>query len=382
MTTIYCPTVEKSINALNMFKYNHFENNSSIALGFDIEWEVDSVKGKCLNKTAVVQLSNETTILIFHLVKMTFPLQLREILENGSIIKAGINIKQDCQKLYKDYNINSNGLLDLKDLAKQLPNEEKENSFSLQSLLERHCRYTIEKNEGSARCSNWERIPLTATQLRYAANDCYAHFCIFQSLIKKRDNVKSLQKENFTLILKSGIKTYVKEKEEKMKEEEKLDSKRVKYNKSTLEVDFFDDVESVQKVEKVDCFDIDCATFANIIPETLNFSEGSIKFKSNAEINEKIKFENNLSNDSTLHLSKVEFPMVTDAHSNPFTEKNWKLEKINQKSNNLLLQSVDNMNFLYLENKYNFLDIETQNNEDDEFFLDSKKMSMLRTAFK
>ena len=80
-------------------------------LGFDLEWRPNFIKGQLENPVALVQLSNEDTILLIQISAMQgtlrnfaqhfclnaipeFPSKLRDLLENPAIVKAGVGIQR------------------------------------------------------------------------------------------------------------------------------------------------------------------------------------------------------------------------------------------------------------------------------------------------
>lgn len=95
------------------------------------------VKGQQENKVSLVQICSTDDIILIQLSRMKgkkintsihqynthcllckgFPTELRNFLERKDILKSGVNIRQDGLKMYRDYGIVTNGLVELTDMA-------------------------------------------------------------------------------------------------------------------------------------------------------------------------------------------------------------------------------------------------------------------------
>ncbi|XP_046846797.1 Werner syndrome ATP-dependent helicase homolog [Xenia sp. Carnegie-2017] len=107
--------------------------NDVESVGFDIEWKVAFTSE--VRKTALIQVCPSKKICyLFHLSMMNnFPSELKYILECENILKVGVGIHNDMQKLKKDFEINANGYLELSDFANsKLKSSEK---WSLKGLV-------------------------------------------------------------------------------------------------------------------------------------------------------------------------------------------------------------------------------------------------------
>ncbi|KAF8513737.1 ribonuclease H-like protein [Hysterangium stoloniferum] len=163
-------------------------------LGFDLEWRVVFAKGAPERKASILQICDDTRILVIQLSAMNnFPVKVKQIVESSDVIKIGINIIGDGRKLQRDYDIVSSGLLELSHLANfvdpvQVPTKR---MMSLQKVVEIYTGRTLCK--GSVRTSNWEDN-LTQAQLEYAANDAHAALTVYNNLLrmaeKKGLNIK------------------------------------------------------------------------------------------------------------------------------------------------------------------------------------------------
>lgn len=97
------------------------EANSRV-LGFDIEWKM-SLAGSPANPPATIQLAAGKQVVIFHVVygqrgqPKKLPASLVGLLEDGSIVKAGVGISGDCTRLRKFYDVEVENAVDLSKMA-------------------------------------------------------------------------------------------------------------------------------------------------------------------------------------------------------------------------------------------------------------------------
>jgi hypothetical protein len=157
------------------------------ALGFDIEWKPQFVKKKLggkENKTAVIQLSTETAVLVLHIIHVkTLPRYLVDILADQNILKVGCGIRTDVVKLLRDTGLQCKGVVDLVDLAAR-SGYSKEHGQGLKKLA--NSVLGIEMNKPKkVQLSNWETLPLTRGQIRYAALDAWIGIKLHSQMRKK-----------------------------------------------------------------------------------------------------------------------------------------------------------------------------------------------------
>ncbi|KAL9616065.1 MAG: hypothetical protein Q9160_009025 [Pyrenula sp. 1 TL-2023] len=178
-------------------------------LGFDLEWKPNARRDD-RDYVALLQLANDKHVALFHLSRMELEFEtkrspdellprniapmLRSILENKQVRKVGVNIKADCTRLATTYQVDMAGLFELSHLHQQLSCQSNSRKVisrrvvSLDKQATEHLGLPIAK--GSERCSNWHR-PLTLGQIFYAANDAYASFMLFWTMIQKRERLGS-----------------------------------------------------------------------------------------------------------------------------------------------------------------------------------------------
>ncbi|RDX45534.1 ribonuclease H-like protein [Lentinus brumalis] len=166
-------------------------------LGFDLEWPVSFRRGKAPQEwpTALVQICDSRMIVLIQVSAMSkFPQKVKEIIENKDIIKLGANIRNDGQKLFRDYGLLAAGLVELGGLARQadptFSQSFKRSIVALAKIVERYTGKTLDK--GKVRTSDW-RLKLSQTQITYAANDAHCALTVYNTLM-------SMAKENGTEI--------------------------------------------------------------------------------------------------------------------------------------------------------------------------------------
>ena len=171
-----------ALEAEKWLRYNVIDCPTQVsAVGFDIEWKPQVVSkkyGGTENETAVLQLAVEKSCLVLHVYHMNrLPKSLKLVLRDKDILKVGSDIKRDGSKLQGDLGLVLEGLADIQLMAKEIdPSMRKTGLKALaQTFL------GIELNKKTA-MSNWEKYPLTFTQIEYAALDAWIGLKIFQEL--------------------------------------------------------------------------------------------------------------------------------------------------------------------------------------------------------
>ncbi|CAM0135600.1 unnamed protein product [Umbelopsis sp. WA50703] len=148
--------------------------------GLDLEWRPTFVKGSKENKTALIQLCNAESVLIIQISRMhVFPKELKSMLQDRNIIKTGVSIRGDALKLYRDFRILTNGLVDLGALARSTKAKELEDHAGLSLRL--LCGIYLGKSlpKGAVRLSRWDAPFLSSKQKQYAADDAYVSILAF-----------------------------------------------------------------------------------------------------------------------------------------------------------------------------------------------------------
>ncbi|KIY67573.1 ribonuclease H-like protein [Cylindrobasidium torrendii FP15055 ss-10] len=154
---------------------------TSGVVGFDLEWPPTFRKGQPENPVSLVQIASQDAVFLFQISKMrSFPVQLQTLLENPLVIKAGVSVKSDAQKLWRDCNIHVLGCAELSYLARSADNARWKGSYKsligLARLTEVYLGGVLDK--GHITRSNWG-AKLTPQQQAYAANDAYAGYSLY-----------------------------------------------------------------------------------------------------------------------------------------------------------------------------------------------------------
>ena len=182
-----------ALEAEKWLRYNVIDCPTQVsAVGFDIEWKPQVVSkkyGGTENETAVLQLAVEKSCLVLHVYHMNrLPKSLKLVLRDKDILKVGSDIKRDGSKLQGDLGLVLEGLADIQLMAKEIdPSMRKTGLKALaQTFL------GIELNKKTAK-SNWEKYPLTFTQIEYAALDAWIGLKIFQKLKRHPKNYEEIK---------------------------------------------------------------------------------------------------------------------------------------------------------------------------------------------
>lgn len=182
-----------ALEADKWLRYNVIDCPTQVsAVGFDIEWKPQFVSkkyGGTENETAVLQLAVDNSCLVLHVYHMDrLPKSLKLVLRDKDILKVGSDIKRDGSKLKRDLGLVLEGLADIQLMAKEIdPSMRKTGLKALaQTFL------GIELNKETA-MSNWEKYPLTFTQIEYAALDAWIGLKIFQKMKRHPKNYEEIK---------------------------------------------------------------------------------------------------------------------------------------------------------------------------------------------
>ena len=149
--------------------------------GLDAEWKPCFTKGR-QNKVALLQLCHSNQCYLFHLKFMGGPPPLLiKFLESDLFVKVGVGIRGDISNLKRDYNIETNGTLDLSDFANARLGGDTVRSLSAlsASLMNR----ALSKSK-KITMSNWE-LSLSQKQKAYAASDAAASYDVFFAIVAR-----------------------------------------------------------------------------------------------------------------------------------------------------------------------------------------------------
>ena len=94
------------------------ELDSQKVLGLDTETKPSFTKG-IQNPLALLQIYLPHRVILFQLRKYSLPTEICNIIENPSITKVGVGLRDDIRGLRRDFNCEPVGMLDLNQFAKK-----------------------------------------------------------------------------------------------------------------------------------------------------------------------------------------------------------------------------------------------------------------------
>lgn len=147
---------------------------ASTALGFDTETRPSFRKGEVF-KVALLQLANDTDAYIIRLHFIKHFGVLKTILENDSVLKVGVAVRDDIKQLQKTFNFIPRNIVELQDLAKVKGLQ----NFGLKGMTEEVLQAPLTKGP---KLTNWEAHTLTEQQIMYAATDAWVGLAIYRKL--------------------------------------------------------------------------------------------------------------------------------------------------------------------------------------------------------
>lgn len=143
-------------------------------VGFDTETKPTFRKGRG-NPVALMQISNETNCFLIRLNKVGFPESLCRFLEDASVTKIGLSLKDDFFVMHRSAPFEPRGFIDLQPYVR--------NYHILDCSLQRIYAIVFGKRISKGqRLSNWEAPKLTAAQQSYAALDAWACLRLYNHL--------------------------------------------------------------------------------------------------------------------------------------------------------------------------------------------------------
>ncbi|WP_194774359.1 3'-5' exonuclease [Pararhodonellum marinum] len=144
-------------------------------IGFDTETRPSFKKG-VIHEVALLQLATEERAFLFRLNQMGFPEQIRQILEDRSIVKIGAAVRDDLKALKKlKPQFHPNAFFDLNEELKKIGFH----NVGVRNLSAMVLKIRISKSE---QVSNWEAEKLSKKQEVYAATDAWACLEVFYAL--------------------------------------------------------------------------------------------------------------------------------------------------------------------------------------------------------
>lgn len=143
-------------------------------LGFDTETRPTFKRGQFHN-VALLQLATNEHAFLFRLNRVKLPGFVRDILQNESILKIGVALRDDLTGLKKLSHMEPAGFIDLQQYVKGFGIEDN----GLKKLVANVLGFRISKR---FQTSNWEQETLSMEQLAYASTDAWVCLKIYEEL--------------------------------------------------------------------------------------------------------------------------------------------------------------------------------------------------------
>lgn len=140
-------------------------------LGFDTESRPSFKKGN-MNPPALAQVACSDVVFLIQLLQTGLDDDFIALLEDPSILKAGVAIHDDMRHLNTVRPFAARGIVDLAGLARQ-------RDLATQGLRTLAANFLQARISKGAQCSNWEQKKLSAQQVLYASTDAWASREIF-----------------------------------------------------------------------------------------------------------------------------------------------------------------------------------------------------------
>lgn len=143
-------------------------------VGFDTETRPSFRKGH-VNDVALIQISTTEHCFLFRVNRLGITDEMKQLLEDSSLIKVGLSLKDDFHVLHRTAEFTPGGFIDLQDMVKKYMITD----CSLQKIYGIIFNQRISKSQ---RLSNWEAQFLTPQQQTYASIDAWACLRIYNHL--------------------------------------------------------------------------------------------------------------------------------------------------------------------------------------------------------
>ncbi len=147
---------------------------SQPVVGFDTETKPSFRKGRP-NKVSLVQISTDKRSFLFRVNKLGFFDELRQLMENESVMKVGLSLKDDFGALRRLCEFDPKGFVDLQSYVRKFGITDS----SLQKIYAIVFGGRISKSQ---RLSNWEAPELSMAQQMYASIDAWSCLRLYRYL--------------------------------------------------------------------------------------------------------------------------------------------------------------------------------------------------------
>eukprot|EP00731_Ephydatia_muelleri_P014784 Em0008g504a len=154
------------------------------AVGLDCEWGCGVRDRPPLFPVALLQLAfprDRKCVLVRLINTRCLTPKLEQLLKDKSVLKFGLGVNFDAEKLKEAFGISVMGCVDLKLFAPKCGHSFKR--MGLRKVVQHVLYKDLDKTN---QCSNWEAERLSASQVTYAACDAIVALHIIKALIKEK----------------------------------------------------------------------------------------------------------------------------------------------------------------------------------------------------
>ena len=169
------PGVIHLIDNPSDFKTIRHAISTESIFGFDTETRPSFKKGR-YHQVALLQIATRDQAFLFRLNRTHLPGFIIDILEDTSIAKVGVALKDDLNGLKKVIKMEPAGFIDLQQFVKQYGIVDN----GLKKLVANILGFRISKK---SQTSNWEQDNLTREQMEYAATDAWVCRQMYEVLV-------------------------------------------------------------------------------------------------------------------------------------------------------------------------------------------------------
>jgi ribonuclease D len=138
------------------------ERHPSNVLGLDIEWKPVFRRNQRPNRASLLQLSSGDEALLIQLFLVPVTPRLLGVLADANVVKVGVGIQADVDRLQSDWAVTVNGATDIG-----------AGGLSLARVVYQATGVRLTKDKRISR-SNWEQHVLSREQIVYAGLDAWA----------------------------------------------------------------------------------------------------------------------------------------------------------------------------------------------------------------
>lgn len=147
-------------------------------LGFDTESKPTFQKGEKSNGISVIQISSPTKCYIFQMCNIADTAVLGKIVRHQKIIKIGVGLKDDLNKLRSRYKFHPAAFVDLGTIFRAFG---RRNSIGSKQLVALVMNRKLRKSK-RATISNWAVEKLSPLQIEYASDDAFSSVDVYLRL--------------------------------------------------------------------------------------------------------------------------------------------------------------------------------------------------------